>query len=215
MLGKMNTNIHSRNGYYLSKRLFDIVGSSLALVGFSPLFLVLAIKIKRVDHGPVFFKQIRIGKDGKPFKMYKFRSMIENAEEVLKSNPELYKEYVANDFKLPEDKDPRTTAVGRWMRKTSIDEVPQFINILKGEMSIIGPRPIVKGELENYGDRADKFLSVKPGAMGLWQASGRSNISYPERCDVELEYVDKASFWYDWKIFFMTLISIFKQDGAF
>lgn len=215
MLGKMNTNVHSRNGYYLSKRLFDIVGSSLALVGFSPLFLVLAIKIKRVDHGPVFFKQIRIGKDGKPFKMYKFRSMIENAEEVLKSNPELYKEYVANDFKLPEDKDPRTTAVGRWMRKTSIDELPQFINILKGEMSIIGPRPIVKGELENYGDRADKFLSVKPGAMGLWQASGRSNISYPERCDIELEYVDKASFWYDWKIFFMTLISIFKQDGAF
>lgn len=177
--------------------------------------MVLAIKIKRVDHGPVFFKQIRIGKDGKPFKMYKFRSMIENAEEVLKSNPELYKEYVANDFKLPEDKDPRTTAVGRWMRKTSIDELPQFINILKGEMSIIGPRPIVKGELENYGDRADKFLSVKPGAMGLWQASGRSNISYPERCDIELEYVDKASFWYDWKIFFMTLISIFKQDGAF
>lgn len=215
MLEKMNTNIHSRNGYYLSKRLFDIVGSSLALVGFSPLFLVLAIKIKCVDHGPVFFKQIRIGKDGKPFKMYKFRSMIENAEEVLKSNPELYKEYVANDFKLPEDKDPRTTAVGRWMRKTSIDELPQFINILKGDMSIIGPRPIVKGELENYGDRADKFLSVKPGAMGLWQASGRSNISYPERCDVELEYVDKASFWYDWKIFFMTLISIFKQDGAF
>ncbi|MFS8962436.1 sugar transferase [Lactobacillus delbrueckii] len=201
--------------YKTSKRIFDVLGSFLALVCLSPVFLILSIIIKKHDGGKVFFKQKRVGKNGKEFFMYKFRSMEENAEEILKADKGLYAKYIANGFKLPAEEDPRITSIGKWLRRTSFDELPQFINILRGEMSIVGPRPIVPTELEEYGDRKAKLLSVKPGAMGLWQATGRSNITYPERCDVELEYVDNASLGYDWKIFFLNLISIFKQDGAF
>ena len=202
--------------YLFFKRLTDIVLSLLALIGFSPVFLGVWIANRFGDNkGPLFFKQTRIGKNGKPFKMYKFRSMIVNADEILHSNIELYEKYVENNYKLEPDADPRITKLGRWLRRTSIDEIPQFINILKGDMSIVGPRPVVKEELKEYGDRVDKFLSVKPGAMGLWQASGRSNIGYPERCDLELSYVDHASYWYDVKIMFKNIISIFKNTGAY
>lgn len=202
--------------YLFFKRLTDIVLSLLALIGFSPVFLGVWIANRFGNNkGPLFFKQTRIGKNGKPFKMYKFRSMIVNADEILHSNIELYEKYVENNYKLEPDEDPRITKLGRWLRRTSIDEIPQFINILKGDMSIVGPRPVVKEELKEYGDRVDKFLSVKPGAMGLWQASGRSNIGYPERCDLELSYVDHASYWYDVKIMFKNIISIFKNTGAY
>ena len=202
--------------YLFFKRLTDIVLSLLALIGFSPVFLGVWIANRFGDNkGPLFFKQTRIGKNGKPFKMYKFRSMIVNADEILHSNIELYEKYVENNYKLEPDEDPRITKMGRWLRRTSIDEIPQFINILKGDMSIVGPRPVVKEELKEYGDRVDKFRSVKPGAMGLWQASGRSNIGYPERCDLELSYVDHASYWYDVKIMFKNIISIFKNTGAY
>ena len=202
--------------YLFFKRLTDIVLSLLALICFSPVFLGFWIANRFGDNkGPLFFKQTRIGKNGKPFKMYKFRSMIVNADEMLHSNIELYEKYVENNYKLEPDEDPRITNLGRWLRRTSIDEIPQFINILKGDMSIVGPRPVVKEELKEYGDRVDKFLSVKPGAMGLWQASGRSNIGYPERCDLELSYVDHASYWYDVKIMFKNIISIFKNTGAY
>lgn len=202
--------------YLFFKRLTDIVLSLLALIGFSPVFLGVWIANRFGDNkGPLFFKQTRIGKNGKPFKMYKFRSMIVNADEILHSNIELYEKYVENNYKLEPDEDPRITKLGRWLRRTSIDEIPQFINILKGDMSIVGPRPVVKEELKEYGDRVDKLLSVKPGAMGLWQASGRSNIGYPERCDLELSYVDHASYWYDVKIMFKNIISIFKNTGAY
>ena len=167
------------------------------------------------NKGPLFYKQERIGWHGKPFKIYKFRSMVVNADKILEDDPELYAKYVANNYKLEPEEDPRITRLGEWLRKTSIDEIPQFINILRGEMSIIGPRPVVKAELAEYGDRVDKFLSIKPGAMGLWQSSGRSNIPYPERCDVELEYVDEASLAFDTKIMFKNIISIFKRDGAY
>lgn len=202
--------------YLFCKRLTDIVLSVIALICFSPIFLIVWIMTLFGDNkGPVFFKQTRIGKNGKPFKIYKFRSMIVNADEILHQNPVLYKKYVANNYKLEPNEDPRVTKLGHWLRKSSVDEIPQFINILRGEMSIIGPRPVVKEELVEYGDRVDKFLSVKPGAMGLWQASGRSNIGYPERCDLELSYVDQASYWFDAKIMFKNIISIFKSTGAY
>lgn len=202
--------------YLFWKRFFDIILSSIALVYFSPVFLVVFILSRFGENkGPLFFKQVRIGWHGKPFKIYKFRSMVVNADAILENDPELYAKYVANNYKLEPEEDPRITRLGRWLRKTSIDEIPQFLNILHGEMSIIGPRPVVKAELAEYGNRVDKFLSVKPGAMGLWQASGRSNIPYPERCDVELEYVDKASLGFDAEIMFKNIISIFKSEGAY
>ncbi len=213
----MSKTYKKQSAWYLFwKRLTDIVLSAIALICFSPIFLVVWImSLFGENKGPLFFKQTRIGKNGRPFKIYKFRSMIVNADEILHANPELYQKYVDNNYKLEPEEDPRVTKLGHWLRKTSIDEIPQFINILRGEMSIIGPRPVVKEELVEYGDRVDKFLSVKPGAMGLWQASGRSNIGYPERCDLELSYVDLASYWFDIKIMFKNIISIFKSTGAY
>lgn len=207
---------HQSRGYLFAKRVTDVVLSVIALILLSPVFLVIWLLDSFGNNkGPVFFKQTRIGMHHQPFKIYKFRSMIVNADEILHQDPELYQKYVANNYKLEPEEDPRITRLGRILRKTSLDEIPQFINILKGEMSLIGPRPVVKEEVEIYGDRADKFLSVKPGAMGLWQASGRSNIGYPERCDLELSYVDHASYWYDCRILFKNLISIFKSTGAY
>lgn len=205
-----------KNMYVFFKRIIDVILSVCALVVLSPVFLtVWIIDHLGVNRGPVIFKQQRIGKNHKVFNIYKFRSMVINADELLHADRELYGKYVANNYKLEPDEDPRVTKFGIWLRKTSIDEIPQFINILKGEMSIVGPRPVVEEELREYGINVDKFLSVKPGAMGYWQASGRSNIRYPERCEVELYYIDHASLSFDIMIIFKNLISIVKSDGAY
>lgn len=202
--------------YHFFKRTVDIVVSSLAIIVLFIPSLAISFLIYRQDKHNPFYGQIRIGKEGKPFKMWKFRSMIYNADEVLKKNSALYQKYIENDFKLPEGEDPRITKIGAFLRKTSLDEIPQFLNIFLGQMSLIGPRPIVEKELIEYrGLDRKMFLSVKPGALGLWQASGRSNIGYPERCDIELEYVKRASLWFDTVVFFKCVISILKQDGAF
>ncbi|WP_423716794.1 sugar transferase [Lactiplantibacillus pentosus] len=202
--------------YFVSKRILDIVLSLCALAILSLVFLAVFI-IDRFgeNKGPMFYKQVRVGLHGKSFKIIKFRSMIVDADKKLRENTKLYQEYKDNNYKLPEGKDPRVTKVGSLLRKSSLDEIPQFINVLKGEMSLIGPRPIVSEELAEYGERTSELLSVKPGAMGYWQATGRSNIGYPERCDIELYYVANQSFWFDVKIFFKNMISIFKSDGAF
>ncbi|MFC6170173.1 sugar transferase [Loigolactobacillus jiayinensis] len=203
--------------YLVIKRATDVVVSGLALIIMVPtVFLVMAIIYRFGDNkGPMIYKQRRIGKNGKPFKIWKFRSMVVNADKKLKANPELYRKYIANSYKLPAEEDPRITKFGRFIRKTSIDELPQFINILKGDMALVGPRPVVELELKEYGDQVDKLLSMTPGAMGWWQASGRSNIEYPERCGVELYYIDHASLWFDIKIIGMNIISIFKNTGAY
>lgn len=204
--------------YRLPKRLLDIVVSIVALVVFSPIFLIIAIWIK-VSKGTthVFYSQDRVGQGGKHFKIYKFQSMVDNADDILKSNKELYEKFVANGYKLPTKEDPRITKIGAILRRTSLDELPQFWNTLIGTMTIIGPRPVVEKELVEYGnqERIDKFLSAKPGVFGLWQSSGRSNIGYPERAEIELDYVDRANLGFDFKILFMTVIAIFKGDGAY
>lgn len=146
--------------------------------------------------------------------MYKFRSMVVDAEKKLKHNPRLYEKYIRNNYKLNPDEDPRITKIGRWLRKTSLDEIPQFINILKGDMSLVGPRPVVPVELKEYKD-VNKLLSVKPGAMGLWQAKGRSEIGYPERANIEMEYIDAASPLLDVRIMIQNLWNIFKRKGAY
>lgn len=201
--------------YLFAKRFLDISTALFALVIFSPIFLVISLFYLFGDNkGPVFYQQRRIGQNHEEFGIYKFRSMVVNAEEKLYADKDLYAKFVENGYKLPTEEDPRITKFGAFIRKTSLDELPQFINILIGNMSIIGPRPVVERELVEYGDRVDEFLSVKPGAMGLWQASGRSDIQYPERANLEISYVEHANLWFDFKILFMTVLAIFKGDGA-
>lgn len=198
--------------YIVIKRLMDVVLSTIGLIILSPIFLIIALVIKLESKGPVFFKHTRIGKDGKIIKLYKFRSMVENAEDLIKKfTPEQMKEYKEN-YKLTDD--PRITKIGKFLRKTSLDELPQFINIIKGDLSIIGPRPVVQEELEKYGDNAMKFLSVTPGLTGYWAANGRSCTSYEQRMEMELFYVDNLSLKMDIKIFFKTIISVLKREGA-
>ena len=201
-----------RKPYKMVKRIMDIVLSLIALVLLSPIFLIIALAIKLESKGPVFFKHTRIGKNGKIIKIYKFRSMVENAEDLIKKfTPEQMKEYKEN-YKLTND--PRITKVGKVLRKTSLDELPQLINIIKGELSIIGPRPVVQEELEKYGQNAQKFLSVTPGLTGYWAANGRSCTSYEQRMEMELFYVDNLSFKMDMKVFFKTIGAVIKREGA-
>ncbi|SFJ63828.1 MULTISPECIES: sugar transferase [unclassified Bacillus (in: firmicutes)] len=202
--------------YLFLKRIIDIVGGVIGLLIFSPVFILIPILYMRGDNkGPVFFKQVRIGKNGKVFHIYKFRSMVVNAEQKLRQNEVLYKKYIDNNYKLEPEEDPRITNLGRFLRKTSLDELPQFINVLKGEMSLVGPRPVVQEELKEYGSKTADFLSVSPGLTGYWQVSGRSNVGYPERVDLELHYVYNASLFFDIKILFLTVVNVVLRKGAY
>lgn len=203
--------------YGVFKRIIDILGGFVGVILLIPVTIgvYIARKILKEDDGPLFYEQLRYGKDGKKFRIYKFRSMCVDADKKLKeylaNNDEARKEFEENQ-KLKND--PRITKIGDFLRKTSIDELPQLINVLKGEMSLIGPRPIVDGEIEKYGTNKDKFLSVKPGLTGYWAANGRNNITYSERIKMELYYVDNMSFGLDLKIFFKTIVSVIKKEGA-
>jgi lipopolysaccharide/colanic/teichoic acid biosynthesis glycosyltransferase len=202
----------SKKVYIKIKRVIDVILASVALILLSPLFAIIAIAIKIDSKGPVFFAHKRIGKNGKIIKLYKFRSMVINAEELIKSfTPEQMKEYKEN-YKLTND--PRITKVGKFLRKTSLDELPQLINIINGDLSIIGPRPVIADELEKYGTNKDKFLSVTPGLTGYWAANGRSNTTYEQRIEMELYYIDNLSLKMDIKVFFKTILSVVKKEGA-
>lgn len=198
--------------YKAIKRVFDIIFSLIGLVLLSPIFLIISVIIKLDSKGPVFFVHSRIGEKGKPIGIYKFRTMVNNAEDLIKSFTPEQKEEFERSYKL--ENDPRITKVGDFLRKTSLDELPQILNILKGELSIIGPRPIVQSELDKYEDNKDKFLSVRPGLTGYWAANGRSDTSYEERMQMELYYVDNMSFKLDVKIFFKTIFAVLKKEGA-
>ncbi|AKP66067.1 sugar transferase [Levilactobacillus koreensis] len=212
---EIQTGTSYSKSYIFFKRFFDILVSILALIFLSPIFLVVWIidSLDASNQGPMFYGQVRMGLNGRKFKMYKFRSMVVDADKKLKENEDLYKKYVANNFKLEPQDDPRITKMGRILRETSIDEIPQFINILRGDMSLVGPRPVVEPELVEYDSR--KLLSVKPGAMGLWQASGRSMIGYPERANIEMKYIENACITFDFKIIIKNLINIFSRKGAY
>ena len=180
----------------------------------SSLIIYIIYKIKGYN-GSIFFTQYRVGLKGKKFKIIKFRSMVENAEEVLTANKELYEKYINNSYKLPPNEDPRLTNIGDFIRKTSIDEIPQFINLMLGDMSLIGPRPILENELEEYSkEEQPVLLSVRPGITGMWQVSGRSEVYYPERCEMELYYPRNQSFLLDVKIFFLTIKKVLSGEGA-
>ncbi len=202
--------------YLLSKRMIDFIGACIGIVLLSPLFLVIALLIKWEDlQGPVFFKQKRIGKNGEFFYIYKFRSMITDAENTLKANRDLYEKYIQNNYKLEPHEDPRITRIGRFLRATSLDEFPQLINVFMGNMSLVGPRPVVTEELREYKDRIDEFLSVKPGVTGYWQVSGRSNVGYPERVGIELYYVYHQSLKLDISILCKTVLMVILRRGAY
>lgn len=202
--------------YIFCKRIIDIVGALTGIFITIPIFLIFFVFYKfGDDKGPMFFKQERIGKNGKKFYIYKFRSMVIDAEKKLKENKLLYQKYIKNNFKLEQDEDPRITKFGRFIRKTSLDELPQFINVLKGEMSLVGPRPVVIEELKEYENKKDEFLSVKPGITGYWQATGRSDVGYPERVDIELYYVYNSSLYLDIKIIIKTIFVVILKKGAY
>jgi len=196
------------------KRVLDVFASVVILILASPLLAAIALWIRADSPGPVLFSQARPGFRGRRFPMLKFRSMRADAEEVLRADPELYELFLQNDCKLPPDLDPRITQVGHFLRRTSLDELPQLLNVLRGDMSLVGPRPLVGPELENYSGKIPALLSVKPGMTGLWQITGRSRVTFPERAILDLEYVRNWSLLRDLWIMFMTVPAVLYQRGA-
>jgi lipopolysaccharide/colanic/teichoic acid biosynthesis glycosyltransferase len=180
-----------------------------------PLGLVIAALVKLTSRGPVLFGQQRVGLCGRHFTMYKFRTMRRDAERVLQDDPALWNDYVANGFKLPAESDTRITPLGRFLRRSSLDELPQVLNVLTGAMTLVGPRPVVPDEVANYGDLRDVYLSVRPGITGAWQVNGRSNVFYPDRVDIDAEYVRDWSVWLDVKILVRTPVAVLSARGAF
>lgn len=198
--------------YSVTKRLIDIVGSLCGIILLSPLFLIVAILIKLEDpKGKVFFAQDRNGRYPKTFKMYKFRSMVHNAEELLKDLMDR-NEQTGPVFKINDD--PRITKVGKFIRKTSIDELPQLFNVLKGDMSLVGPRPPIPREVEQYNSYQMQRLAVKPGLTCIWQVSGRNNIGFDEWVEMDIEYIKTRNLWLDIKLIFKTVGVLFGDDNA-
>ncbi|MBY9077497.1 sugar transferase [Paenibacillus sp. HN-1] len=201
------------NSYLLTKRVIDVLFSALCLFLLLPLFTVIAVLIKLDDpKGKVFFRQTRVGKDEKPFEMYKFRSMIANAEE-LKKNLMAYNEVSGAMFKMKND--PRITRVGRFLRKTSIDELPQLWNVLVGNMSLVGPRPPLPDEVAQYTEYDKKRLTVTPGCTGYWQVTGRNSVGFEEMVELDLTYIQMRSTKLDFKIIVKTVLILFGSKNAY
>jgi lipopolysaccharide/colanic/teichoic acid biosynthesis glycosyltransferase len=198
----------------IGKRLIDIVVASLSLVALGPMFLGIALWIKVDSRGPVFFLQRRVGRWGRPFICLKFRTMHPDAEGQLMREPELFRVYLTNAFKLPAHRDPRITRAGRVLRRTSLDELPQIANVLLGHMSLVGPRPVLPNELTLYEPNASLLLSMRPGMTGAWAVSGRSKVGYPARARIELEYVGRWSLRTDARIILKTIPVVVSADGA-
>lgn len=199
------------------KRGFDIIFSFFTLIAIFPLLAIIIILIKTSSKGKIIYSHERIGRGGKPFKCYKFRTMYFDADhrlkELLAKDSSLQEEWLKH-FKLK--KDPRITSIGAFLRKTSLDELPQFWNVLKGDLSVVGPRPVVKEEIDRYlGANAAKILSIRPGLTGLWQVSGRSNTTYEQRIALDKEYIEKQSLWLDIKLIVKTIPAILFSRGAY
>lgn len=208
---RVYTSKYHRRGYQFAKRILDVVLSIVALFILFPVFLITAVLIAATDGFPVAFKQKRIGKGGVPFDIHKFRSMVRNAEDVLRSRPDLWEEYRIT-YKIQND--PRISKLGHLLRKSSLDELPQLFNVLIGNMSLVGPRPIVEAEMEKYGDQQAVYTAMKPGCAGLWQCMGRSATSYEERVELDREYYENASTWFDLQILVRTTLAILVGRGA-
>lgn len=206
--------------YDIAKRFVDIFGSLLGIIILSPLLILVSVAIRMDSRGPIFANTpMRVGQNGKLFRIYKFRSMVENAHEILENNPKLLAQYKKNNYKIFND--PRITRVGRFIRRFSIDEFPQFFNIFSGKMSLVGPRAYYPYELEEQQKQypeSRKFviiiLSGKPGATGLWQVSGRSEINFDKRVEMDAHYLERRSLSYDFWIMLRTIPAIISGRGA-
>ncbi|AYJ41456.1 sugar transferase [Lactobacillus pentosus] len=204
---------HRRYGYRFVKRVFDFVASLLGLIILSPLFLIIAIAIKLEDpKGSVFYSQTRLGRGETPFKMYKFRSMVSNADELLE---QLLKNNEIDGAMFKMQDDPRVTKIGKFIRKYSIDELPQLLNVLQGSMSLVGPRPPLPREVAEYTEYDKQRLAVKPGCTGLWQATVRNSVGFDEMVKLDLLYISKRSVSFDVYILFKTVVIMFKPNGAY
>lgn len=216
---KMNIKLKETNNvtiYKISKRAIDIFASILGLIILCPLVVIVFIANKiGKDNGPIFFVQKRIGENGKLFRLYKFRTMVVDADKILmkklKTDKEFREKYLS--YRKIEN-DDRITKIGSFLRKTSLDEFPQFINVIKGEMSLVGPRPYLNREKRDMENYYDYIIKCKPGITGLWQVSGRSQNTFKERLKLDLEYYNNRGLWYDIKIVFRTVLSVFKKEGA-
>lgn len=198
--------------YRFLKRTFDIIVSLIGSIICVPVFIIISIIIKIDSKGPTFFRHKRIGYKGKPIEILKFRTMVKDAEDRIKDfTPEQAAEW-KEQYKL--ENDPRLTKVGKILRKTSIDELPQVLDILTGKLSFIGPRPITEEEFITHNIDKDKYTSVKPGLTGYWACNGRSDVDYEDRIKLEYYYVDHASLWLDIKIFFKTIFAVILEKGA-
>lgn len=204
--------IKSRFIYHGVKRVFDFLAAACGIIILSPLMLIIAVLIKSEDHGPVFYKQKRIGQNGKAFEMYKFRSMFVNADQMLAKLKE------QNDvdgpmFKMKDD--PRVTKIGHFIRKHSLDELPQFLNVLRGDMSLVGPRPPLPSEVEEYSEYDKQRLFVIPGCTGLWQATERNEVGFNEMVQLDIEYIQRAGFLFDLWIMVKTVGIVIKPNGSY
>ena len=197
--------------YEISKRAIDIIGAGSGLLLLSPVIVIVACAIKFTSKGPIFFSQKRVGKNGELFDMYKFRSMVVNAEE-LKEKLAHQNEMSGPMFKMKDD--PRVTKVGKFIRKTSLDELPQLCNVLKGDMSLVGPRPSLPKEVAQFEKWMYKRLSVKPGLTCFWQVSGRNNIDFEDWMKLDIKYVDERNIWIDIKLIFKTVLVLFGDKNA-
>lgn len=200
--------------YQCGKPVIDRVLAVIALVVTIPLALAVAMVVRCTSRGPILFRQARVGRDGRHFTVLKFRTMRADAEARLRSL-DLYDRYVASGYKLQGTDECRLTPVGRFLRRTSLDELPQLVNVLRGDMSFVGPRPVVPEELQCYGDLAHCYLGVRPGITGIWQVSGRSHIQFPARAELDLHYFDKRSLWLDLGILARTPLAVLRADGAY
>jgi len=200
-------------GERTAKWLLDRAGSLVLIVVTLPVLLVIAVSIRIGSKGPIIFRQARVGRGGTTFRIMKFRTMVADAEERLHRDG-LYEEYVANGFKLPPDQDTRITRFGRFLRRASLDELPQLFNVLTGSMSLVGPRPVIADELADYGEYRDAYLEVLPGMTGYWQINGRSDIGFPERAELDAFYASNRSFKFDLLILSRTVTAVIRRDGA-
>jgi len=196
------------------KRLIDVVLASLLLVLAAPLIIVLALVVKATSPGPAFFRQVRVGAAGRRFRLLKLRTMTTDAEDILLLDDALKQTYLSNHFKVPTDLDPRLTRFGRFLRRASLDELPQLVNVVRGDMSMVGPRPVVPDELALYGDLAPLYQRVRPGMTGYWQVKGRSTVTGPDRIELDRYYLQHGSLWLDVQILVWTLPAVFRGSGA-